>query len=159
MRDGLNIIRMGRGGEGGRRAMGVLRRRRGLFWALLCAARGLGPPPPTRDNAAPCGGCILPACDPSDSEASSAPGASLAPMTSVVGGGGGDSHKSEPSILSFSRSKLYRNLSHIDTNREEAMKGLLTLLYDRINVRFSRPDLLRIFIALGGDSGGEGKGV
>ena len=80
-------------------------------------------------------------------------------MTSVGGGGGGDSHKYERSILSFAGSKLYRHLSHINTNREEEMKGLLTLLYDRINVRFSRPDLLRIFIALGGDSGGEEKGV
>ena len=137
--------------------MGVLRRRRGLFWALLCVARGLGPPPPTRDDAAPCGGCILPARDSSDSEASSAPGALSAPMTSV--GGGGDSHKYERSILSFSGSKLYHYLSHVDANREEAMKGLLTLLYYRINVRFSRPDLARIFIALGGDSGGGRKGI
>ena len=159
MRDGLNIIRMGRGGEGGRRAMGVLRRRRGLFWALLCVARGLGPPLPTRDDAAPCGGCILPARDPSDSKASSAPGASSAPMTSVGGGGGGDYHKYERSILSFSGSKVYCHPNHVDANREEAMKGLLTLLYYRINVRFSRPDMARIFIALGGDSRGGGKGV
>ena len=128
--------------------MGVLRRRRGIFWALLCATRGLGPPPPTRDDAAPCGGCIFPARDPSDSEASSAPGALSAPMTSVGGGGGGDSYKYERSILSVSGSKIYHYLSHVDANREEAMKGLLTLLYDRIKVRFSRPDLAIIFIAL-----------
>ena len=92
MRDGQDIIGMGRGG-GGRRALGVVRRRRGLFWALICVARGLGPPPPTRDDAAPCGGCILPACDASDSKASSAP------MTSVGGGGRGDSHKPERVIV------------------------------------------------------------
>ena len=132
---------------------------RGIFRSHLCVSRVLRPPTPTRENAAPCGGCILPACNPSDSEASSAPGALSAPMTSVGGGGGGDSYKYERSILSFSGSKLYHYLSHVDANREEAMKGLLTLLYDRIKVRFSRPDLAIIFIALGGDSKEGGKGV
>ena len=148
-----------RGGEGGRRAMGGLRRRRGLFLTLLCTARGLGMPPPTRDGVAPCGGCILTTRNPSDSNVSSVPGASSAPMTSVSGVGAGDAHKSERSILSFDGSKLSRHLSHVDAKREEAMKGLLTILYNRINVRFSRPDLEIIFISLGGDSGGVGKGV
>ena len=39
--------------------------RRVIFIDLLCMATGLGMPPPTRDDADPFGGCILPAHDPS----------------------------------------------------------------------------------------------
>ena len=78
---------------------------------------------------------------------------------SAGGGGGGDAHKSERSFLSFSGSKLSRHLSHVDSEREEAMEGLLHILYDRVDGRISRPDLARIFIVLGEDAGGGGGGV
>ena len=43
-----------------RRRRRIRRRRRGVFRDLLCAARGSGPPPPTRDEMEPCGGFLLP---------------------------------------------------------------------------------------------------
>ena len=42
---------------------------------------------------------------------------------------------------------------------EEAMEVLLAFLYDRVYGRVYRTDMARIFIALGGNSGGGGGGV
>ena len=39
------------------------------------------------------------------------------------------------------------------------MEDLLYILYDRVDGRVSRPDLDKIFIVLGGDAGGGGRGV
>ena len=50
---------------------------------------------------------------------------------------------------------MSHHLYHIDDNREEAMEGLLALLYDKFDGLFSRPDMVRIFIALGGDAGSQ----
>ena len=46
----------------------------GPFSALLCAARGLGPPPTTRNNSESCIGCILPDHNPSAAGEAVAPG-------------------------------------------------------------------------------------
>ena len=67
-----------------------------------------------------------------------------------------DSHESRQSLLSFSRTEMYRNLCHVNTNRVEAMERLRALLYDKVDVRISRPDLARISILLGGNSRGWG---
>ena len=50
-------------------------------------------------------------------------------------------------------------MCHVSTKRAEATEGLIELLYDRVDGIFSGPDLARIFITLGGDSGGGGGGV
>ena len=92
---------------------------------LLCAARGPGPPPKTKDNMAPCGGCLLPARDPYSAGAEAVPGKSSATTMSAGGGGGEDAHESERSLLSFSRSELSRHLSHVDPERTEEFEGLL----------------------------------
>ena len=65
-----------------------VRRSRGLFRALLCTARVPVMPLLTRDDAAPCGGCLLPTRNPSASGTAVAPGASSA-TTMITGGGGG----------------------------------------------------------------------
>ena len=72
------------------------------------------------------------------------------------GGGEGDAHESEQSLLSFSGSDMSRHLIHINAKRTDDMEGLLYILYDRVDGRISRPDLARIFIVLGGDAGGGG---
>ena len=148
--------RHGRGGAGG---LSRKRSSRGLFMALLCTERGLGLPSSTRDNTAPCGGCLLPARDPSTSELAAAAGRSSEMTTRNEGVGVGDAHKSEQYLLSFAGSDLSRHLCHVDAKREEAAEGLIALLYDRVNERFPSPDITRIFIALGKDSGGGGGGV
>ena len=79
---------------------------RGTFRSHLCVSRVLRPPTPTRENAAPCGGCILPICYPSTDKELAAPGASLTTTTSSRGDGGGDAQKSERSLLSFAGSDL-----------------------------------------------------
>ena len=109
-------------------------------------------PPPTRENAAPCGECLLPARDPSAAGAAESPGMSSTMKKSAGGGGVGDSHKSEISLLSFPGSKLSCHLCHVDAERVKAIEGLLALLYDRVDVRFSRTDLAIIFIAMGRDA-------
>ena len=104
------------------------RSRRVIFRALLCMTRAPGFPPPTRDDTAPCGGCILPACDPST--------AGAAATTSAGGGGVGDDHEYYRSFLSFVRSDLSCHLWHIDAERADAMEGLLMLLYVRVDDGF-----------------------
>ena len=100
-REGRDVIVMG----GGAAAAGGSRRmRRRLFRALLYAARGPGPPPKTKDDTAPCRGCILPARDPSTSGVEAVPGTSSETTMSAGGGGGGDARESERSLLSFSGS-------------------------------------------------------
>ena len=78
---------------------------------------------------------------------------------SARGGGGGDAQESERFLLSFSGSELSRHLHRVESERAEAMEGLLYILYDRVDGRISMPDLARIFIVLGGDAGGGGGGV
>ena len=81
-----------------RRRMRRRRRRRsirGILRALLCASRGPGMLPPTRDKAAPCRGCLLPSCNPSAVGAEVAPGTLSLMTTRDVEGGGGDAHKSK----------------------------------------------------------------
>ena len=136
-----------------------IRMSRGIFRALICLARVLGPPPPTGDNVALCRRCLLPARDPSTSELAAAAGRSSEMTTRNEGVGVGDAHKSEQYLLSFAGSDLSRHLCHVDAKREEAAEGLIALLYDRVNERFPSPDITRIFIALGKDSGGGGGGV
>ena len=65
-------------------------------------------------------------------------------------------HESKIYLLPFASSDIYRQLRHINAKRAEAMEGLLAFVYDRFNDGFSRTDLTRIFIALGGDSKGGG---
>ena len=77
------------GGETGISRRGVRR----LSRTLLCAESVPGPPPLTKDNTAPFGGCLLTSRDPSIAEAEAVPGTSSA-MTMSNGGGGG-SHESE----------------------------------------------------------------
>ena len=72
------------------------------------------------------------------------------------GGGVGDSHESERSLLFFAGSELSHLLRPVNAERAEAIEGLIALLYDRVDVIFSRPYLASIFIALGGDAGGGG---
>ena len=127
-----------------------------IFRYLPCMARCPVLPPTTRNNMDPFRRCILPARDPSTNGAEAAPGTPLSTTTSAGGGGLGDAHESKISLLSFARSDICRQLRHIDAKREEAMEGLIALLYDRVNNEFSRTDLTRIFIALGGDSKGGG---
>ena len=50
------------------------------------------------------------------------------------------------------------HLNHVDVDKAEDVERLLTLLYDRVNGGFSRTDLARIFIALGGGARGGGGG-
>ena len=78
--------------------------------------------------------------------------------TSSGGGGGGDAHESE---RSFAGSELSYHLCHVGAEKLDAMEGLIALLYNRVDGRFSRPDLARIFIALGlgVDAEGGGGGV
>ena len=82
MRDGWDSIDTG--GEGGESS-----RRRGIFRALLCAARGTGTPPPTRDDAALRRGCLPPARDPSAAGDAAAPRKSSEMTTGSVGAGEG----------------------------------------------------------------------
>ena len=135
--------------------------RRRLFRDIICAVTGPGTPPPNRDDAAPCGGFLIPSRDPSAAGVSAALGTSAAPTTSFGRGGGGDAHKSERFLLSFAGSELSCHLRHVDAKRAEAMEGLIALLYDRVDGRFSRPDLARILSpwGLGVDVGGGGRGV
>ena len=83
-----------------------------------------------------------------------AAGNSFETMMSAGGGGGRDSHESKKSLLSFAIYNMYRHLCHVNTNRVEAMERLRALLYDKVDVRISRPYLARIFILLGGDNRG-----
>ena len=132
------------------RRMRRRRRRRVLFRSLLLAARGPGPPPPTMHDAVPCGGCLLTNHSPSLARAATALETSPEMTTTISGGGrGGDAHKSEQSLLYFAGSKLSCHLRHVGAKRTEAMKGLIALLYDRVDGRFPMLDLVRIFIALG----------
>ena len=64
-----------------------------------------------------------------------------------------------PRDSSYPSPELSRHLRHVDSERAEAMEGLLYILYDRMDGRISRPDMARIFIVLGGDAGGGGGGV
>ena len=75
---------------------------------------------------------------------------------SARGGGRGDAQESWRFLLSFSGSELSRHLHRIEFERAEAMEELLYILYDRVDGRISIPNLARIFIVLGGDSGGGG---
>ena len=78
------------GGEGGETGESKMRRRRrGLFTALLCSARGTGTPPLTRDDAALCRGCLLPARNPSAAGDASAPRTSSETTEGAVGAGEG----------------------------------------------------------------------
>ena len=61
--------------------------------------------------------------------------------TSAIRGGGGDSHESEQSLLSFSRSEMYCHLNHVNAKRADALGGLLVILYDREDLGVSRPYL------------------
>ena len=116
------------------------------------------PLPQTRDNAAPCRGIFLPAHNPFVSGSTVAPGTLSTTTTSARGGGEGDAQKSEKFFPSLSGSYFPHHLNHVNANREETMDVLFPLLYDRYNNGFSRMDLVRIFIALGFDSGGRGGG-
>ena len=78
-------------GEG--EATGRSRRRRGVFRALLCTERGPVLPPPTRYDAAPCRGYLLPARYCYVTGATEAPGKSLDTTKRSRGCGGGDAHK------------------------------------------------------------------
>ena len=93
------------------------RSKRGLFWYLLCAVRGPGPLLPTRDDALPCGGCIIPAHDPYVAREAASPGTSLVKMNSTGGDGIGDAHKHEQSLLSFAVYKMSCHLCHVDAKR------------------------------------------
>ena len=85
-KDGQDGIGMG----GGQRATEVpMRRKRGIFRVLIVMLRSPGPPLLIRDDAALCGGCLLPLHDPSAAKMTVAPGMSLAKTTSSGGGGGG----------------------------------------------------------------------
>ena len=70
-------------------------RRRELFRALICMARGTITPPPNRDDAAPFRVCVLLNCNPHASGDAAEPGTSSATTMISVGSGGGDAHKSE----------------------------------------------------------------
>ena len=87
------------------------------------------------------------------------PETSSTTTTSYGGGEGGDSHKSERSFLYFSSSELSCHMCHVSTKRAEATEGLIELLYDRVDGIFSRSDLERILILLGGDAGRGREGV
>ena len=62
------------------------RTRRVIFIDLLCTATCLVMPSPTRDDADPFRGCILPAHDPSTDGEEAAPGTKMS-MTTISGGG------------------------------------------------------------------------
>ena len=141
-------VRHWQGGGGGGGLIRI-RRRRGIFRDFICTMRGPGPSLLTRDDAVVCRGCLFYACDPSAAGARAGLGTSLATMTSAGGGRGGGAHKSELSLLSSDGSELSCHLHHIDAHREEAMEGLLLLLYNMVDDIFYRPDLERILIALG----------
>ena len=81
--------------------------------------------PTTKDDTDPCRGCILPACKLSTARLEAVTGMSSAKTMSSGGRGGGDAHESERSLLSFSGSELSRHLHHIDSERVEAIEGLL----------------------------------
>ena len=70
-------------------------------------------------------GCLLPARNPSADGAETVLGASSATTMTAGRGGGGDAHNSERYLLSFSGSKLSRHLSHVNSEREETVEGLL----------------------------------
>ena len=82
--------RMGRNrhGGGGEATGGSRRRRRILFRSLICTARGLGLPPTTKDNTAPCRGYILSARVPYAARAEAVLGTSSAKTMSAGGGRG-----------------------------------------------------------------------
>ena len=103
-------------------------RRRRLFRALLCKERGPGPPPMTKDDTAMCGGCLLPARDPSTSGAAAAPRKSSATTTSAGGGEGGYFHEYDQSLLSFVGSEISCHLRKIYFKRAEAVELLIALL-------------------------------
>ena len=65
-----------------------MKRRTGrvIFIDLLCRARSLGMSSPTRDDADPFRGCILPAHDPSTDREEAAPGTKMS-TTTIAGGG------------------------------------------------------------------------
>ena len=133
--------------------------RRRLLRALLCAAQVPVMPLLTRHYAAPCRVCLLPSHNPSAAGAAAALGTSSTTTTaSAGGGGGGEAHESEQSLLSFAGSELSRHLRHAVAKSAEAIEGLLTFLYNRVYGIVSRPDLARIFVALGRDAGGRGGG-
>ena len=115
--------------------------------------------PPTRNNAEPCEICLNPACSPYAAGLVVTLGVLLSTATSARGVWGGDGHKFEIFILYLTGFELSRHLRHFDANREEAVEGLLLLLYERFYIRYSRPDMARIFIALRGDSGRVGLGL
>ena len=122
------------GGEGEATEELKRRSRKGLFMALLCAARGPGPPPPTRDDAAPCRVCIINTCDPSATGAAAALGTSLTTTTSDGGGEVGHDHESKQSFLSLSEYELCHHLCHVNAKGAEAMEGLLNIIYDGVEI-------------------------
>ena len=73
-------------GRGGLTGESRRRRRRVFFRSLICAAKVPVPPLTTRDNAASCRGCLLPARKPPSARAEAAPGMLSETMTSAVGG-------------------------------------------------------------------------
>ena len=88
-------------------------------------------------------------------------------MMGYGGGGLGDAHEYDQSLLSFFGSKLSHHLHNINAKRVEATEGLLPLLFGRVEDKVSMTDLASIFITLGGsmtttmaqltaDSGGGG---
>ena len=87
--------------------------------------RGPETPQTTRDDTALCGGCIPTTREPSAAGTEAVLGMSLATAMSIRGEGGGDAHESERYLLSFSGSEISRHLNHVDSEREEAMEGLI----------------------------------
>ena len=69
-------------------------------------------------------------------------------------GRGRVAHESKRYFLYFSGSYISHHLHHVDSKRAKKIEGLISLLYDRVDIRISTPDLARIFIDLGGDAGG-----
>ena len=62
----------------------------------------------------------------------------MATTTSARGSGVGDFHKSDQSLLSFVGFEISRHLHHVDSKREEAMEGVIVLLYNRVDGGVSR---------------------
>ena len=54
-------------------------------------------------------------------------------------------------LQSFSSSNLACNLCHVDSKKQDAMEGLIQILYDRFDNIVFWPDLAKIFIFLGGN--------
>ena len=113
-------------------------------------ARGTGPLSLTRDDAASCRKFILSAHNPYAAGAVAAPDTPSATTESAGGDVGGYDHESERSLLSFYESEMSHHMRYVNTKRWEAMEELLALLFDKVNSGFSKPDMARIFIALGG---------